>query len=234
MRFPDRLAAWDALPDHFARSPPPPRRGHDAAFREGWSLLQKERYAEASEALAGIPPAEFDLGDYVVYFRGKAAARVGKRTEAGELLRILGEKFSDSPLLPYLLHEVAYAAALDNDAAAAREAFGLSRGKVSGSRRKAEEGYVAAFLAGEEGPTAEAATLHLENFSTYAAREAGILSFERLWKWRADGLLAGWDLSPGSTRSSPRRPPAPGKRNGRGRSSKRRSSVSLPPGNISR
>jgi soluble lytic murein transglycosylase-like protein len=39
--------------------------------------------------------------------------------------------------------------------------------------------------------------LHLENFSTYTAREAGILSFERLWKWRADGLLAGWDLSPG-------------------------------------
>ena len=172
-------------------------RGYDDAFREGWSLLQKEQFAEASAVLAGIPPAEFDLGDYVVYFRGKAAARVGKRTEAVEFLRILGEKFSDSPLLPYLRHEVAYAAALDNDVAAAREAFGHSRGKVSGSRRKAEEGYVAAFLAGERGPTAEAATLHLENFSAYPAREAGILSFERLWKWRADGLLAGWDLSPG-------------------------------------
>ena len=171
--------------------------GHDAAFREGWSLLQKERYTEASEVLAGIPPAEFDLGDYVVYFRGKAAARVGKRTEAVELLRILGENFSTSPLLPYLRHEVAYAAALDNDAAAAREAFGLSQGKVSGSRRKAEGGYVAAFLASKGGPTAEAATLHLENFSEYAAREAGILSFERLWEWRANGLLAGWDLSPG-------------------------------------
>ena len=170
---------------------------HDAAFREGWSLLQKEQYDEASSALAGIPPAEFDLGDYVVYFRGKAAARVGKREEAVESLRILGENFSDSPLLPYLRHEVAYAAALDNDAPAAREAFGLSRGKVSGSRRKAEEGYVAAFLAGEAGPTAEAATLHLVNFSVYPAREAGILSFERLWKWRADGLLAGWDLSAG-------------------------------------
>ena len=178
----------------FASSSAP---GHDAAFREGWSLLEKERYAEASAALAGIPPADFDLGDYVVYFRGKAAARIGKRTEAEELLRILGEKFFTSPLLPYLRHEVAYAAALDNDAAAAREAFGLSQGKVSGSRRKAEEGYVAAFLAGEGGPTAEAATLHLENFSAYAAREAGILSFERLWEWRADGLLAGWDLSPG-------------------------------------
>jgi len=171
--------------------------GHDAAFREGWSLLQKERYAEASAALGGIPPSEFDLGDYVVYFRGMAAARVGKRADAGESLGMLKEKFPDSPLLPYLQHEVAYAAALDNDAAAARDAFGLSRGKVGGSRRKAEEGYVGAFLAGEGAPTAEAASRHLENFSVHAAREAGILSFERLWKWRADGLLAGWDLSPG-------------------------------------
>jgi hypothetical protein len=171
--------------------------GHDAAFREGWSLLQKERYAEASAALGGIPPSEFDLGDYVVYFRGVAAARVGNRTEAAALLRLLGEGFSDSPLLPYLQHDVAFAAALDNDAAAAREAFGLSRGKVSGSRRKAEEGYIAAFLSGEGSPTAEAATRHLENFSVYSAREAGILSFERLWKWRAEGRLAEWDLSPG-------------------------------------
>ena len=66
-----------------------------------------------------------------------------------------------------------------------------------GSRRKAEEGYVAAFLAGEGGPTAEAAGIYLENFSAYPAREAGVLSFERLWKWRADGLFAGWALSPG-------------------------------------
>ena len=171
--------------------------GHDAAFQEGWSLLQKERYAEARAAFAMIPPLEYDLGDYVVYFGGEAAAREGKRAEAAESLRLLKEKFPDSPLLPYLLHDVAYAAALDNDVAASREAFGLSRGKVVGSRRKAEEGYVAAFLAGEAGPTAEAATMDLENFSAYTAREAGILSFERLWKWRADGLLAGWELSPG-------------------------------------
>src|SRR3989339_608146 len=158
--------------------------GHDAAFREGWSLLQKERYAEARAVFAKIPPVGYDLGDYVVYFDGEAAAREGKRTDAGEALRLLEEKFPGSPLLPYLLHEVAYAAVLDNDAAAAREAFGLSRGRVSGSGRKAEEGDVAAFLAGEAGPTAE------------AAREAGILSSELLWKWRADGLFAGWDLSP--------------------------------------
>ncbi len=171
--------------------------GYDNAFRQGWSLLQKERYAEARAVFAKIPPLEYDLGDYVVYFGGDAAAREGKRTEAGESLRLLEEKFPGSPLLPYLRHDVAWAAALDNDVAAAREAFGLSRGKVSGSRRKAEEGYLAAFLAGEGAPTAEAATLHLDNFSAYAAREAGILSSERLWKWRADGLLAGWNLSPG-------------------------------------
>ena len=184
------ILAFLALSPQFAIASNP-ALGHDAAFREGWSLLQKERYAEAGAALAGIPPAEFDLGDYVVYFRGKAAARMRERPEAAGFLRLLGEKFPDSPLLPYLRHEVAYAAALDNDAAAAREAFGLSRGKVSGSRRKAEEGYVAAFLAAAEGPTPGAAALHLENFSSYAAREGGILSFERLLKWRDDGLLAG-------------------------------------------
>ena len=195
LRFPIILALLALCPNVAIASPA--AEGRDAAFREGWSLLQKERYAEARAVFAKIPPLEYDLGDYVVYFGGEAAAREGKRTEAGESTRLLEEKFPGSPLLPYLRHEVAYAAALDNDAAAARDAFGLSRGKVSGSRRKAEEGYVAAFLAGEAPPTAEAATLHLENFSAYAARDAGILSFERLWKWRADGLLAGWDLSPG-------------------------------------
>ncbi|MDD5762075.1 MAG: transglycosylase SLT domain-containing protein, partial [bacterium] len=193
--FPVILALLVLCPNIAIASSAP--RGHDDAFREGWSLLQKERYAEARAAFARIPPLEYDLGDYVVYFGGEAAARDGKRAEAGESLRLLVEKFPGSPLLPYLRHEVAYASAIDNDAAAARDPFGLSRGKVSGSRRKAEEGYVAAFLAGEGGPTAEAAALHLENFSSYAAREAGILSFERLWKWRADGFFAGWDLSPG-------------------------------------
>ena len=51
--------------------------GHDAAFREGWSLLQKERYAEARAVFAKIPPLGYDLGDYVVYFGGEAAAREG-------------------------------------------------------------------------------------------------------------------------------------------------------------
>src|SRR5512140_3119638 len=104
--------------------------GHDDAFREGWSLLQKERYAEARAVFAKIPPLEYDLGDYVVYFDGEAAAREGKRTEAVESLRLLKDKFPGSPLLPYLRHEVAFAAALDNDIAGTLEPFGLSRGKV--------------------------------------------------------------------------------------------------------
>ena len=201
MPLPNRLRylwilAFLALCPHFAVTYASAQE-HDAAFREGWSFLQKERHEEARAAFAKIPPLEYDLGDYVVYFIGEAAAHEGKRTEAVESLRQLKEMFPGSPLLPYLRHDIAYAAALDNDAAASREAFTLSRGKVIGSRRKAEEGYVAAFLASEGGPTAEAATLYLENFSAYSARDAGILSFERLWKWRADGLLAGWDLSPG-------------------------------------
>jgi len=190
------MIAFLALCPHFAAASAS-APGHDAAFREGWSLLQRERYAEARAVFAKIPPDAYDLGDYVVFFGGESAAREGKRTEAEEALRLLEETFPGSPLLPYLRHDVAYVAALDNDVAASRQAFGLSRGRVSGSRRKAEEGYVAAFLAEEGVPAAEAAELHLENFSTYTAREAGILSFERLWKWRADGLLAGWDLSPG-------------------------------------
>jgi len=189
------LAFLFLYPNFAVASPSVPE--NDAAFREGWSLLQKERYAEARAAFATIPPLEYDLGDYVVYFGGEAAARGGMRAEAAESLRQLDEKFPGSPLLPYLRHDIAYAAALDNDVAASREAFGRSRGKVSGSRRKAEEGYISAFLSGEGSPTAEAAELHLENFSAYAAREGGALSYERLWKWRTDGLLAGWDLSPG-------------------------------------
>jgi tetratricopeptide (TPR) repeat protein len=201
MPLPNRLRylwilAFLALYPHFAVAYASAQE-HDAAFREGWSLLQKEQHEEARAAFAKIPPLEYDLGDYVVYFIGEAAAHEGKRTEAVESLRQLKEMFPGSPLLPYLRHDIAYAAALDNDAAASREAFSLSRGKVIGSRRKAEEGYIGAYLAAEAGPTAEAASMHLENFSVYTARDAGVLSFETLWKWRVDGFFAGWDLSPG-------------------------------------
>src|SRR3990170_4838304 len=174
----------------------PSAQMHDAAFREGWSLLQEERYVEARAALGKIPPSEYDLGDYIAYFVGTGAAREGKRAEAGESLRTLEEKFPDSPLLPYLHHEVAYAAALDNDVAGARMALERSHGKVGGGYRKSEEGFVAAFLAEEGGPSPGAASLHLSNFAAYTAHEAAALSFERLWKWRREGRFAGWDLSP--------------------------------------
>ncbi|HWS15037.1 MAG TPA: hypothetical protein VN450_02485, partial [Candidatus Methylomirabilis sp.] len=140
---------------------------HDNTFREGWSLLQKERYAEARAVFGKIPPAEYDLGDYLAYFAGMAAAREGKRTVAAESLVTLEGKFSASPLLPYLRHEIAYAAALDNDVPGARNALELSRGKVGGSDRKSEEGYVAAFLAEERGPSAESASLHLSNVAAH-------------------------------------------------------------------
>jgi len=170
---------------------------HDAAFREGWSLLQKERYAEARAVFARIPPLEYDLGDYVVYFSGESAAREGKRTEAGESSRLLKEKFPGSPLIPYMHHELAFAAAVDNDLPAAREAYAVSRGKVTGNGRKAEEGYVAALLAAEGGPNAAVATLHLDNFAGHGAQEAAALSFERLWQWRSEGKFAEWDLPVG-------------------------------------
>jgi tetratricopeptide (TPR) repeat protein len=172
-------------------------QGHDDAFREGWSLLQKERYAEARAIFAKIPPLEYDLGDYVVYFRGEAAAREGNRAEAGESLRVMEEKFPGSPLLPYLRHEVAYAAALDNDLSSARESISMSRGAVKGNGRKSEEGYVLALLAEEGGFTAEAASLHLENFASYTAQEAAARSFERLWQWWGEGRFAAWNLTAG-------------------------------------
>ena len=98
----------------------PSAQMHDAAFREGWSLLQEERYVEARAALGKIPPAEYDLGDYIASFVGMGAARDGKRSEVGEALRKLQEKFPDSLPLPHRLSEVAYAAFLDDALAVAR------------------------------------------------------------------------------------------------------------------
>ena len=159
--------------------------------------MEKQRYAEARAAFSRIPPKEYDLGDYVVYFEGVAAARERKRAEASEAATRLIRLYPQSPLVPYLQHEIAFAAAIDNDLTVAREAFAVSRGKVAGSARKSEEGYVAAVLSGEGGPTPAAAELHLENFSSYTAQEGAILSYERLWQWRKEGRLGEWDLPVG-------------------------------------
>jgi len=170
---------------------------HDAAFREGWSLLEKERYAEARAAFARIPPGEYDLGDYVVYLEGVAAARLRQRAEASGAMAQLNRLYPQSPLIPYLHHEIAFAAALDNDMPAAREALAVSRGKVAGNARKSEEGYVVAVLSESGGPTPAAAELHLENFASHTAQEGAILSYERLWQWRKEGTLGEWELPVG-------------------------------------
>src|SRR5512134_2625736 len=172
-------------------------QGHDNAFREGWSLLQKERYAEARAIFARIPPGEYDLGDYVVYFEGVTAARERQRIEASEAAVRLSGHYPQSPLIPYLQHEIAFAAALDNDLQAARGALAVSRGKVAGNARKSEEGYVVAVLSEEEGPTPAAAELHLQNFTSYTAQDGATLSYERLWQWRKEGRLGEWNLPVG-------------------------------------
>lgn len=167
---------------------------YDNAFRAGWAALEKEQYAEARDAFDAIAPPDYDLGDYVIYFRGMAAARAGDRVAASESAAALAAEFPASPLAPYLAHEIAYAAAIDNDLPAARHSFPLSRGKVSGDGRKAEEGFVAAMLAGNGEPTATAAALHLENFATYNAHAAATRSYEVLWQWWTGGRLGPFDL----------------------------------------
>jgi tetratricopeptide (TPR) repeat protein len=170
---------------------------YDNAFQAGWSLLEKGQFAEARAAFGGIPPGEYDLGDYVVYFTGRAAAREGDREAASEAAARLEKEFPGSPLVPYLAHEIAYAAALDNDLPAARKALAVSRGKVAGNGRKSEEGFVAAVLAGDGEPTPASATLHLENFSAYTAQAAATRSYELLWRWWEEGRLAAFDLPVG-------------------------------------
>lgn len=187
----------------------------DNTFRRGWLLLSEERFAEARETFEGISPGAYDLGDYVLYFTGVALSREKKPEEAASALAQLLFSFPASPLVPYMRHEMAFAAAKRDDIASARIYFRESRGKVSGSERKAAEGYIAARLMEEaeeereqpEGNRKEdgeetqkegkkrAAEAHLENFATYTVQEGALLSMDRLWKWREGGELSAWDLS---------------------------------------
>jgi TolA-binding protein len=166
----------------------------DAAFREGWSLLSEEKYAEARAALRKIAPADYDLGDYVLYFTGLSLAREGSRGDAAASLDNLVATFPRSPLVPYLSHALAYAAAVDNDLAAAKGYHHSSRGQLAGNGYKAEEEYVAARLLESDGPSAEAAEAHLENFSAHTAQEAAALSMERLRQWRREGKWKEWNF----------------------------------------
>ncbi|HSL91970.1 MAG TPA: tetratricopeptide repeat protein, partial [Candidatus Limnocylindrales bacterium] len=166
----------------------------DVSFREGWSLLSEEKYGEARAALRKIAPADYDLGDYVLYFTGLSLAREGNRSEAASILDNLVQTFPRSPLVAYLSHALAYAAAVDNDLPAAKAYHESSRGMVNGNGYKAEEGYVAARLLEADGPSANAAEAHLENFSAHTAQEAAFLSMERLRQWRQEGKWEEWNL----------------------------------------
>ncbi|MGB6410657.1 MAG: tetratricopeptide repeat protein, partial [Candidatus Deferrimicrobiaceae bacterium] len=123
----------------------------DNTFRKGWTLLSEEQFAEARETFGGITPGEYDLGDYVLYFTGVALSREGKPVEAAEILERLLSTFPESPLVPYLRHELAFAAAKEGDIPSARKYFRDSRGKVTGNGRKAAEGYIAARLMEDKG-----------------------------------------------------------------------------------
>lgn len=127
----------------------------DALFREGVALLENEEYPAARKRFAAVPVEAFDLGDYLLYFSGLSLAREGKREEASEVRDRLASSFPDSPLLPYLSHALAFAAAKANDLDTARKEWARSRGKVSGGGRAAEEGYVAARLLERVEPSPE-------------------------------------------------------------------------------
>jgi soluble lytic murein transglycosylase len=177
----------------------------DNTFRKGWTLLSGEKFTEARETFGDITPGEYDLGDYVLYFTGVALAREEKPAEAAEVLDRLTSAFPQSPLIPYLAHELAFAAVKARDIPSARKYFRASRGKVTGDRRTAAEGYIAARLMEdpEEEPEEEqrrdilrkeAAEAYLENFVSSTVQEGGLLSMERLWEWYGEGKLSEWDL----------------------------------------
>jgi len=194
--FPVRLLLG-ALAAGAALSLPSPAAGAakaDAAIARAFALLSADRPRAAREALRRIDPAAYDLGDYVTYFTGLSHAMEGDRAAAEAAHERLTRDFPASPLVPYLSLEIAFLAAKDNDFAAARAFLAPARGRVSGNGRKAKEGYVAARLLEEGGASAAAAEAHLSNFAAWPAQEGGVLSMERLWTWRGEGLFARWGL----------------------------------------
>jgi len=179
----------------------------DAVFKQGWAFLADEKFVEARARFEKIDPAKFDLGDYVLYFRGVCLAGEGNVAGGAAALETLQKTYPESPLVPYLAHELAYAAVKDDDLAGARTFFEKSQGAVIGNGRRAEAGYIAARLMerdespspppeAAEGPVppVKAAWAHLDNFSAYTVQDGGIRSMERIWKWKSDGSLARLDL----------------------------------------
>jgi soluble lytic murein transglycosylase-like protein/tetratricopeptide (TPR) repeat protein len=185
----------------------------DNTFLQGWSHLSEEKFAEARETFGGISPDGYDLGDYVLYFTGIALAKEGNAAKAAATLDRLSGSFPESPLVPYLTHELAFAAAKGGDIPSARKYFEASRGKITGNGRMAAEGYIAAILMEERGKREgkeegeeegkeeerniegkKPAEAHLENFSSYTVQEGAVLSMDRLWEWRQEGKLSEWGL----------------------------------------
>ncbi len=179
----------------------------DALFKEGWALLADDKFAEARAKFDRIDPGAFDLGDFVLYFRGVCLAGDGNVAGGSAALESLGKAYPESPLVPYLAHELAYAAVKEDDLAAARTFLEKSRGAVFGNGRRAEAGYVAARLmeqdetpspppdaAEGQAPPLKAAWAHLDNFSAYTVQDGGVRSMERIWKWKSNGSLDRLDL----------------------------------------
>ncbi len=183
-------------------------RSPDAVFKEGWTLLADEKFAEAKARFESIDPGTFDLGDYVLYFRGVCLAGEGNIAGGSAALEALGKAYPESPLVPFLAHELAYTAVKEDDLAAARTFYEKSRGAVSGNGRRAEGGYVAARLLERDAspapppdaaeapapPPAKAVWAHLENFAAGTVQDGGIRSMERIWKWKSNGSLDRLDL----------------------------------------
>ncbi len=192
-----------AAPAPAAKLPPP-----DTLFKEGWGLLVDEKFADARAKFERIDPAAFDLADYVLYFRGVCLAGEGDVAGGAAVLESMEKSSAGSPLVPYLAHELAYAAVKEDDLAAARKFFEKSRGAVAGNGRRAESGYVAARLMeadepapappdaaeGTAPPPLKAAWAHLDNFAAYTVQDGGIRSMERIWKWKSNGSLDRLDL----------------------------------------
>ena len=92
-----------------SRAAPAGEPDSDALFREGVELLVNEEYPAARERFAAISAEEYDLGDYLLYFSGLSLAREGRRDEASGVRDRLASLFPDSPLLPDLSRELAFA-----------------------------------------------------------------------------------------------------------------------------
>src|SRR5512143_2525396 len=95
--------AFLLCPAPIPAAPPSP----DEAISRGWRLLDEGKPSEARRALEGTSPSGYDLGDYLVYFRGLSMAGEGDLAGAAAAEAALKAGWPDSPLVPCLAHELA-------------------------------------------------------------------------------------------------------------------------------